>query len=395
MRIASVKVLTMGCEWRNLLFVKVMTDEGVYGVAEARLNNRTDALAGYLEGAVKRHVLGSDPFDIEDLWLRMWRNDFGRGGDVVSSGISLIETACWDIVGKTLGQPVWRILGGKCRDRIRAYANGWYAAERTPEAFAARARLVVEKGYTALKVDPFGAGDYEMDRGEKLRSIAIIEAIRATVGDDFEIFVEMHGRFSPHTAVEIARELEPFRPGWVEEPVPPDNEDALRKAYAKIRLPVATGERLNTRWGFRRLLELQCCDIVQPDVTQCGGILELKKIAAMADAHFLPVAPHNASAPITTMASLHAGFTIPNLKIQECFDDFCEPHVLQAISGRPVVKDGWFELPMAPGLGVDIDEDVIAEHPMVDGSFNLWDPDWHRRKFRFGSDAGRPSGPGA
>lgn len=386
MKISDVKILIMGGDWRNLLYVKVMTDEGLYGVAEARLNNRTDALKGYLEGAVRRHVLGSDPFDIEARWLRMYRNDYGRGGEIAVTGISLIEIACWDIVGKALGQPVWRLLGGKCRDRVRAYANGWYAVERTPETFAERVKVVLEKGYTALKVDPFGAGEYEMNRHEHLRSVAIIEAIRATVGPDVEILVEMHGRFSPATAIAIARDLEPFDPTWVEEPVPPDNLDALKKAAEKINIPVATGERLQTRFGFRKLIELQACDIIQPDVTHVGGISELRKVATMADSAYITVAPHNAAAPITTMASLHGVIGMTNFKIQECFDDFCEPHVLEAITGKAVLQDGYFALPDKPGLGTDIREEVIAEHPYVEGSFNLWDPEWHKRKFKLTSE---------
>ncbi|HEV2474224.1 MAG TPA: enolase C-terminal domain-like protein, partial [Chthonomonadales bacterium] len=166
------------------------------------------------------------------------------------------------------------------------------------------------------------------------------------------------------------------------EPVPPDNLDALKKASEQIANPVATGERLQTRFGFRKLLEQQACDVIQPDVTHVGGISELRKVAAMADASYVMVAPHDAAAPITTMASLHAVTGITNFKIQECFDDFCEPHVLEAITGRPVVKDGYFELPQEPGMGTDIREEVIAAHPYVEGSFNLWDPEWHKRKFK-------------
>ena len=382
MKIADMQVLVMGTSWRNLTYLKLVTDDGYEGIAEVRINNRTEALSGYLEGIKKRHVLGSDPFNIEDLVLRLSRNDYGRVGEIVGAGISLVEIACWDIVGKVTGQPIYKLLGGACRDRIKAYANGWYRVERTPEEFHAAAKAVVEKGYRALKFDPFGAGYYEMDRDEKLRSISLVEAVRDAVGEDVEILIEMHGRFSPAVAIEISRELERFEPSWVEEPVPPDNLDALAKAAAKIRLPVATGERLHTKFEFRRLFQTGAVDIVQPDITLMGGILETKKVAAMADAHYVLVAPHNVGGPVSTAAALHLAACTTNFKIQEHFNDFQETWVKEAATGGgyPDIVDGYFPLPEGPGLGVTLNEDLIAAHPFQEGSFNLWDDDWHKRK---------------
>ena len=217
----------MGTSWRNLTFVTVETDEGVSGISEARMVNRPDALPAYLDGVKHRHVIGYDPFNIEDLYLRMFRNDYGRAGEIVSTGISLIEIACWDIIGKVVNQPVYRLIGGACREKIKAYANGWYKVERTTEEFHAAAKKVIQKGYKALKFDPFGAGNYEFEYDEKQRSISLVEAVRDAVGEDVEILIEMHGRFSPSTAIEVARELEPFKPSCGEEPVPPDNLAAL------------------------------------------------------------------------------------------------------------------------------------------------------------------------
>src|SRR6185503_8028986 len=197
--------------------------------------------------AVPNHILGSDPFNVEDLVLRMFRNDYARAGEIAMSAISTVEMACWDIVGKALGQPVYRLLGGAVRDKIKAYANGWYTVERTPTEFHAAAKRVLERGYRALKLDPFGAGFYELDRAETQRSIELVEAVRDAVGPDVEILVEMHGRFNPATAIEIARQLEPFRPGWLEEPVPPENLAALKKAADQIHIPIATGERIHAR----------------------------------------------------------------------------------------------------------------------------------------------------
>lgn len=381
MKITDVITLVMGTSWRNLTFVKVETDEGLTGISEVRMNNRTDALVAYIDGAKRRHVIGSDPFNTEDLYQRMFRDDYGRAGEIVATGISVIEIACWDIIGKALNQPVYRLLGGACRDRIKAYANGWYRVERTPEEFHAAAKRVLEKGYKALKFDPFGAGYYELSYQEKLKSVSLVEAVRDAVGPEVEILVEMHGRFSPYTAIEIAAELEQYKPSWVEEPVPPDNIAALAKASDSINIPVATGERLHNKYEYRELINLQAADILQPDITQTGGFLETKKIAAMGDMCYMTVAPHNVGGPVSTAAALHLAACTTNFKIQEHFNDFSEAWVKEAATGCPEVIDGYFSLPNGPGLGMELNEDLIAQHPYREGSFNLWEDDWHKREY--------------
>lgn len=381
MKITDVKTLVMGTSWRNLTFVKVETDEGLTGVSEVRMNNRTDALVAYIDGAKRRHVIGSDPFNTEDLYQRLFRDDYGRAGEIVATGISVIEIACWDIIGKALNQPVYRLLGGACRDKIKAYANGWYRVERTTEEFHAAAKRVLEKGYRALKFDPFGAGYYELSYEEKLKSVELVEAVRDAVGPDVEILVEMHGRFSPYMAIEISAELEKYQPSWVEEPVPPDNIAALAKASEKINLPVATGERLHNKYEYRELINLQAADILQPDITQTGGFLETKKIAAMGDMCYMTVAPHNVGGPVSTAIALHFAACTTNFKIQEHFNDFSEAWVKEAATGCPEVIDGYFSLPNGPGLGMELNEDLIAEHPYREGSFNLFESDWHKREY--------------
>lgn len=373
----------MGTAWRDLTFVKVETDEGLTGVGEARMLNRTESLLGYLAEAVPRYVIGSDPFEIERLVMRMFREDFMVPGDVVMTAIALIEMACWDIVGQALNQPVYRLLGGAVRDKIKAYANGWYTVERSPAEFHAAARRVIERGYRALKFDPFGAGFYELERAEKLRVVALVEAVRDAVGPEVEILVEMHGRFNPATAVEMVRELAPFKPGWVEEPVPPDNLAALKKvadAVAPLGVPVATGERLHTIYQCRELFELQAADIVQVDITHFGGLLAVKKLAGWAEAYYMLMAPHNVGGPVSTAASLHLAATLPNFKIQEHFNDFAEIYVKEAAPGLPEVVDGYFSLPTGPGLGVKLNEDIIQAHPYRRVHFNLFADDWHKRQ---------------
>jgi galactonate dehydratase len=348
MRIAEVTPMVMGTAWRNLTIVRVRTDEGLEGVGEVRMVNHTQALLGYLAHAIPTHVLGADPFEIEALVQRMWRTDFERAGATVMSGIAAIEIACWDIVGKALGQPVHRLLGGAVRPRIKAYANGWYTVERTPEEFHAAARRVVERGYRALKLDPFGAGSFELEPDERRRAIALVEAVRAAIGPDAELLVEMHGRFTPATAIAIARDLEPFAPSWIEEPVPPENLAALEKVARRVSIPVATGERIHVRHEFRELLERQAADVM-------GG-------------------------PISTAAALHLAACTPNFKIQEHFNDFAEAHVKLAAPGNPEVVDGHFAVPAGPGLGVTLDEDVVRAHPMRELHFDLFADDWHFRQ---------------
>ncbi len=380
MKISDVKTFVVGTPWRNLTFVRVQTDEGLSGVGEVRMLNHTDALLGYFSEAVPNHVLGHDPFNIEHLVQSMYRNDFARAGEIAMSAIATLEMACWDIVGQALGQPVYRLLGGAVRERIKAYANGWYTGERTPEEFHAAALRVVAKDYRALKFDPFGSGFYELDLAEKGRAIELVEAVRAAVGPEVEILIEMHGRFNPATAIEMARELERFKPSWVEEPVPPENLAALKKAAEKITIPIATGERIHTRYDFRELLELQAADYIQPDITHFGGLLEVKKLAAWAENYYVLVAPHNVGGPVSTAAALHFAASTPNFKIQEHFNDFADDWVKSVAPGNPEVVDGYFALPQGPGLGVKFDEEAAQAHPRQPVFFNLFAENWHRRQ---------------
>jgi galactonate dehydratase len=383
MKIASLRTGVVGTPWRNLTFVEVRTDEGLTGVGETRMLNHTDALLGYLAEAEGNHVLGSDPFEVESLVQRMYHRDFGRAGEIVMSGIAVVESACWDIVGKALGQPVHRLLGGRVRDRVKAYANGWYTVEREPEEFAAAARTVVERGYRALKLDPFGAGSAELERAELVRSVSLVEAVRDAVGPDVEVLLEMHGRFTPATAIAVARELEPLAPSWIEEPVPPENLKALQKVSERVNLPVATGERLHTRYEFRELFERQAADVIQPDIMHSGGILEIRKLAATAETHYVLVAPHNVGGPVATAANLQLAACVPNFKIQEHFNDFADSWVREVAPGLPEIgEDGCFPLPEGPGLGVQIDWDAVAEHPREAVSFDLFAEGWEKREAR-------------
>lgn len=379
MKIAKMETFVLGTGWRNLTIVRLQTDDGLTGLGEVRAVNHTGALLGYLQEAAPRHVIGHDPFRIEALVRRLQRDDFSRPGEILSSGIALFEMACWDILGKALEQPLYNLLGGPVRDRIKAYANGWYRVERTPEEFHRAARQVVEKGYSALKLDPFGPGHYELEREEKIKAATIVEAVRDAIGEEAEILLELHGRFSPQTAIEMVRLLEPYGLGWAEEPVPPTNLKALAKVAGSIPTAIATGERIHNRVEYRELFELQAADVIQPDITQMGGILETKKLAAWADAYFVTVAPHNVGGQISTAAALHLAATTTNFRIQEYFNDFADPWVKESAPGVPEVVNGYFELPRGPGLGVELDEAVVEANPRREVHFNLFSEGWEKR----------------
>ena len=379
MRISDLRTFVLGTAWRNLTYVELHTDEGLVGVGEVRMLNHTDALIGYFAEAAPNHILGTDPFNIEDLVARMFRNDYGRAGEIAMSAISTVEMACWDIVGKALNQPVYRLLGGAVRDKIKAYANGWYTVERTPQMFHEAALRVVERGYLALKLDPFGAGRYELTLDEQARAVDLVAAVRDAIGPERDIMLEMHGRFNPATAILMANKLEKFRLAWIEEPVPPENLAELKRVAERVSSPIACGERLHTMNEFRPLFDLYAVDIIQPDISHFGGLTLTRRLAAWADVYNVLIAPHNVGGPVSTAAALHMAACTPNFMIQEHFNDFADAWVKQAAPGVPEVVDGYFSLPTAPGLGVELNESIFSEHPQIEAHFNLFKEGWHRR----------------
>ncbi|MBI4220069.1 MAG: mandelate racemase/muconate lactonizing enzyme family protein [Chloroflexi bacterium] len=386
MKIAKFRTLVLGTPWRNLTYLVLETDDGLTGLGEARVLSKTHTVLEYLKDA-QRHFVGHDPFDVEALYRRMTLFDFGKPGEIVYTGLALVEMACWDIIGKACGQPVYRLLGGKVRDSVPAYANGWYTVERRPEDFALAAQKVMDRGYLAMKFDPFGAGDLELSRQEFHRSLDLIDAVHTVTNGRAQIMLEMHGRFAPHQAREIAKAVEKYEPSWIEEPTRPGDIPALQSVRQHTSLPIATGERLYGVNEFRELFARGLADIVQPDITQCGGILETKKIAAAAEMHSVMAAPHNVGGIVSTTAALHLCLTLRNGKILEHFNDFADESIKRAGTNYPEVVDGVFRVPDRPGWGVELDEGYIKAHPprIVDGI--VQDPglrmfenvDWARR----------------
>lgn len=379
MKIESVRTYVVGTPWRNITLVEVIAD-GFSGLGEVRMPHHTEALLGCLAETVPKHVIGTDPFDTEALVDRFTRLDYMRPGEIVMSALATLEMACWDIKGKALGLPVHALLGGRVRDRIKAYANGWYQVARTPDEFATAARIVVARGYRALKCDPFGANSAELDRREFDLSVDIVAAVRDAVGPDVDLLIEMHGRFTPRTAIRVAHRLTPFDPGWLEEPTPPHDPRSLARVAAAVDIPIAAGERIHTRDGFRELFELGAIDVAQPDPTQAGGLWEAKKLAATADLHNVLLAPHNVGGSVSTAAALHLAASTLNFTMQEYFNDFADPFLAECVTGLPEVVDGYFAVPDAPGLGVTLNHEMIARYPRRAVDFNLFVDGWQRRQ---------------
>ncbi len=380
--ISDVRTTVVGTPWRELVFVELVTEEGLVGVGEVRMVNRTETLVACVHELAPRHVIGADPFDVELLAWKIQRSDYSRPGEVTQSALAAFDVACWDLQGQALGVPVWKLLGGRFRDRVPAYANGWYQSERNPSEIARLAGTVVERGYRALKLDPFGAASAELPAAEQRRALDIVAAVRAAVGPDVQIFVEMHGRFTPATAVRVASALEPFAPDWIEEPVPPENPEAMKRVRAGSRLPIATGERAHVMEDIRPLIEQGLVDIVQVDLTHFGGFLQMKRLAGWADAYYLQMAPHNVCGPVGTMANLHFAVSTPNYKVLEHFNDFADPWVQTLVDGAPTVEaDGCFALPERPGLGVSLLHGVCATYPRTGGQIRLFEEGWEQRGF--------------
>jgi galactonate dehydratase len=381
MQITSARTTVVGTPWRELVFLELTTNTGLVGVSEVRMVSRTETLVACLDELAPRYVLGTDPFDVERLAWNVQRADFDRPGEVSQSALASFDVACWDLMGQALGMPVWKLLGGKFHARVPAYANGWYQSEREPGTIAALARQVVAKGYRALKLDPFGHASLELAAPERRRAVAIVAAVREAVGPDVQIMLEMHGRFTPSTAVAMAKLIEPFSPEWIEEPVPPENSAVYRQVRGATPLPIATGERAHTMEDMRGFIEGGLVDVVQVDLTHFGGFLAMKRLAGWADAYGLVVAPHNVCGPVGTMANLHFAVCTPNYKVLEHFNDFADAWVHDLVDFSPRIDpaDGCFVAPERPGLGLKLKHDACAKHPRTGGRIRLFQEGWEKR----------------
>jgi galactonate dehydratase len=377
-KITDVEILRMKAYTEpsnNWLFVRIHTDSSISGLGEGSLQYKDAALAAELAN-LGTTLRGMDPFQIENIWTTLHRRVTWTGGAVTISAISAIDLALWDIKGKALGVPVYELLGGKVRDRVPLYANGWFAGER-PSAhgpqegsggelawYAERARTVVAQGYRCLKLYPF-AGAQVITPERLARGVGLVRAVREAVGPDVEIAVDVRGRLNIWSARRVAQELEPLRIAWLEEPILYDNAAAMAEFARSVRVPVATGEQLYTRWEFRALLEQNAVGIIQPDICHAGGMSELRKIATMAETYYVTVAPHNSNGPISTVASLHLDMSIPNCHLQELFLNSV-PLYQEVLTAPLALADGYGAPPAGPGWGTDLDDAALARHPPSD-----------------------------
>ena len=364
MKITDVKTFTVDCYRTNWVFVKIYTDEGLTGVGEGTLEYKEHALCGAIEH-LKSYLLGKDPRNIERIYHDAYRDAYWRGGAVLMSALSAVECALWDILGKSLGVPVYQLLGGKANDDCRIYVNGWFAGAKTPAEFAEKAKIAVKKGVTAMKWDPFGKSYMQISSADLSNALECVAAVREAVGDKVDLMIEGHGRFDVPTGIKIAKELEPFKPMWFEEPVPPDNLDALKAVRDKSPVAISAGERLYTRHDYNELFRMRACDYIQPDVSHAGGIMELKKIAAIAETDYIPFAPHNPSGPVATAATLQLAACCPNFCILEIM--YSDVEYRKDITNENLIfEDGKIKIGDKPGLGIELNEEECLRHPYAE-----------------------------
>jgi galactonate dehydratase len=366
LKITAVKPYTVHPGWRkNLIFVKVETDAGIHGWGEAYSQyDRDTAVVAQLD-ALGKYALGRDPFAIKHFTQIAFDDYAARRGSLeLFCAISGIEQALWDIAGKVCKQPVYNLLGGRCRDRIRVYANGWSYQLKEPADYARAAEQVVRQGFNALKLDPLPAPWRSwIPKEHEARAVAVVRAVRDAVGPGVDILIDQHRRLAPMHAIRLDKQLAAFNLYWLEEPCLAENPEALAEVRRATGLPIVIGEATYTKTGFRPLLEARAADILNPDVACCGGILELKEIAAMAEPFLVAMSPHNYNSTVVALAStVHASAVMPNFIITEYFLPFVEfgdrvsPNQLKP-------KDGYIELPAAPGLGIDLDEEALQKFP--------------------------------
>ncbi len=370
MRITGTTTYVMDSPGREYLFVKVQTDEGLHGWGEGTLEMKQGTVAAAIRD-LEGFILGQDPTRIDFLWQRMYRHGFWRGGEGILTAISALEMALWDITGKAFGQPVYRLLGGAVRDEIPCY---------THFGSVDQARTLVADGWRALKSGlrlPERAGRTFEEGPAIAATAAFYESTRTAIGPDIALMCDVHGRLRPSAAIRLGRALEPVGLSFLEEAVPPDNVQSLRRVRdAGLSMDLATGERAFTKWGYRELIEGQLVDVIQPDLCHTGGIKETLKIAAIAETYGILVAPHNPNGPVGTAASVHVAAVVPNFSILEYAQsptrDACqaggEETWLKARNGR-------IALPERPGLGVDLDEDYLRARPYT--GVKLWPGIFH------------------
>ena len=362
MKIIDIQTHGVNLGGGNHVFVKVLTDEHLHGVGEAYRVGPDTAVEQTVH-YLREWLIGEDPTRIEHLWRLMYNGSRFPGGSILNAAISGIETALWDVKGKAHGVPVYQLLGGRCRDKVRVYLG---IGGASPQEAAESARDAVRRGFTAVKMGPHPAGAEKLPWAQVLKGAAAkMEAVRRAVGDDVEIGLDPHARtFEPYRALELAEAVKPYRPFFFEEPLRPENIEAMGKLKQQLPIPLATGEMLYTKYEFRDLIAADAVDILQPDLVLCGGLLEGKKIAAMAEANYLTVAPHSPLGPLSTAVAAHFAASTGNFLILEYRLDSEGPN--RKLLREPLkYEDGYVLIPETPGLGVELNEQAFRGKPLT------------------------------
>jgi galactonate dehydratase len=375
MKVDTVNIYLVTTGKLHPVIVELVTDDGITGIGEAAIAYGLGgtAAAGMVKDLAERLIVGRDPSRIEALWSEMYDHSFWAkgGGAIVFAGISAIEQALWDIKGKALGVPVFELLGGRIRDSVRVYANGWYGAARTPAQLAEAAERPLRDGYRALKCYPLAVPEENglrhvsarhVDRDFANLAFEKIKALRSAVGPDVELMLDLSGGLTTGETIRLCRRFQELDITWIEEPADPFDVGALKKISEHVDIPIAVGERLYTRHGFRKVFEAHAADIVQPDAGNTGGIMEVKKIAAMAEAYNLQVAPHNCGSALSTAAALQISACIANFTTLEIYPYFPErPGYVEVLEDPPEtrIKDGFLAVGAGPGLGVTLATDRL------------------------------------
>ncbi len=361
MKITDIKTICVNMFRCNYFFVEIVTDEGLTGLGEGTLEYKDNALAGAVED-IKRALIGRDPAQISLLGFELYRNSYWREGPVLMSAVSAVDTALWDLKAKKLGVPIYELLGGKFRDSVPMYANCWFPSSKEPDEFAYYAKKTVDMGIKALKWDPFGKNYLYMSNKDLRHAEDIVAAVREAVGPDVDLLIECHGRFDPKTGIQVGKVMEPYNPMFIEEPCPPDDLDALAEVHRKSPVPVAAGERLYTHYQFKQFLEKGCADYVQPDISHCGGITGLMKFAAMAEASYVALAPHNPSGPVASAATRQIAAAVPGFRVLEIV--ITEVDWRLDITNECVeFRDGELMIESKPGHGIVLNHEECAKHP--------------------------------
>ena len=365
MKITDIKVFPV----RQFVYVKIITDEGSYGIGEASLSGRSLAVVEAL-GHIKPLLIGQDATRIEYIWQDVFRGTFWRGGPVLQSALAGIDIALWDLAGKALSVPTYRLLGGATRDKVLVYRH---VGGKTPEELVENSRRLLEEGWRVLRISPIDSieGGFDPKRAI-LHGVEHFSALRHAIGETVEVIFEVHTRLTPIRAIELCNAMAEFRPFFVEDPIRSESPASFATLRAHTDVPIGTGEQLATKWAFRELIEQELIDYLRVDICHSGGITEGKKIAALAEVHYQELACHYTSSPVSTAAMLHLNVSVPNCAVQEYAPS--SGWMNEVIEHGLTTTEGYLLCPEAPGLGVDLNEGAAAAHPYVPGE----PPHWRR-----------------